>query len=150
MDGETGGVRALLFERLSGCGPGSPPEPRPFRVHDGDSLRESVAREVSRLLNSRVAPPVPGPGGRTVLDYGLADWTHALTLDTVAHAALEVQVRCSLHAFEPRLRHVKVHVEPTTGRERALIVHVHAMLVVEGGEEPFSFPVTVGGMDGSA
>ena len=142
---EPRGARALLFERLGGCGPGSPPEPRPFRVHDRDSLRESVTREVSRLLNTRVDPPVPGPGGRTVLDYGLTDWTHALTLDTLAHAALQVQVRHSLEAFEPRLRAVEVHAEPTTGRERALIIHVHAMLMVEGGEEPFSFPVTVDG-----
>lgn len=138
------GVRALLFERLAGCEPGAAAEPRPFRVHDGDALRQSVAREVSRLLNTRVPEPAPGPAGRTVLDYGLADWTHTLALDTIARAALETEVRRSLDAFEPRLRVRAVHAETVTGRERTLLIRVDGMLVVEGGEEPFSFPVRVG------
>jgi type VI secretion system lysozyme-like protein len=144
MDTGTRGVRALLFERLAGCEPGAAPEARPFRVHDGDALRASVAREVSRLLNTRVPAPAPGPAGRTVIDYGLADWTHAAALDTGARAALEAQVRHSLDAFEPRLRVRAVHAQTVTGRERTLTIEIDAMLVVEGGEEPFCFPVRVG------
>jgi len=142
---EFGGARALLFERLEGCGPGLPPEARPFRVHDRESLRRSVAREVTRLLNTRCSPPAPCPHGRTVLSYGLPDWTHELALDTVAHTELETQVTRAVQAFEPRLRRVSARVETITGRERALLIHLDAALVVEGGEEPFSFPVTVGG-----
>ena len=144
MGADARGVRALLFERLAGCEPGEPPEARPFRVHDGDALRASVAREVSRLLNTRVPAPAPGPAGRTVIDSGLADWTHAAALDTGARTALEAQVRRSLDAFEPRLRVRAVRAATVPGRERTLLIEVDAMLVVEGGEEPFSFPVRVG------
>jgi type VI secretion system lysozyme-like protein len=144
MATESGGVRALLFERLAGCEPGQLAEARPFRVHDGDALRESVAREVSRMLNTRVPEPAPGPAGRTVVDYGLADWTHTLALDTIARSALETEVRRSLDAFEPRLRVRAVRASTVTGRERTLTIEIDAMLVVEGGEEPFSFPVRVG------
>lgn len=145
MQGPSGGARALLFERLEGCGPpGSPPEAHPFRVHDAESLRRSVAREVTRLLNTRCVPPAPGPRARTVLDYGLSDWSPAHALDAAARAALEAEARRSIEAFEPRLRRVRVSAETLTGRERALLVRVDAVLAVDGGEEPFSFPVTVG------
>lgn len=145
MQGPSGGARALLFERLEGCGPpGSPPEAHPFRVHDADSLRRSVAREVTRLLNTRCVPPASGPRGRTVLDYGLADWSPAHALDPTARVALETEARRSIEAFEPRLRRVQVRAEPLTGRERALRIRIDAVLAVDGEEEPFSFPVTVG------
>jgi type VI secretion system lysozyme-like protein len=147
MATQSGGVRALLFERLSGCEPGSPPEARPFRVHDGEALRASVAREVGRLLNTRVPPPAPGPAGRTVVDYGLADWTPAHALDPGARAALEAEARRSIEAFEPRLRRVQVRAETVTGRERTLLIRIDAVLAVDGGEEPFSFPVRVGSED---
>jgi type VI secretion system protein ImpF len=139
------GARALLFERLQGCGPDSPPEAHPFRVHDAETLRVSVAREVTRLLNTRVPLPAPGPEGRTVLDYGLADWSPAHALDPGARKALEFQARRSIEAFEPRLRRVAVRAETVTGRERTLLIRIDAVLAVNGGEEPFSFPVTVGG-----
>ena len=140
-----GGARALLFERLEGCRRGAAAESPPFRVHDRDSLRESVAREVSRLLNTRCSPPAPGPEGSTVLHYGRPDWTHAFALDANSRAELEAQVRRAVNAFEPRLRRVDVRAEIIIGRERALLLHIDAMLRVEGGEEPFSFPVVVGG-----
>lgn len=146
MKGASGGARALLFERLEGCGPaGSPPEAHPLRVHDAETLRRSVAREVTRLLNTRCVPPAPGPRGRTVLDYGLADWSPAHARDPAARAALEAEARRSIEAFEPRLRRVRVRAEPLTGRERTLLIRIDAVLAVDGGEEPFSFPVTLGG-----
>ena len=145
MQGPSGGARVLLFERLRGCGPpGSRPDVPPVRVHDAENLRLSVAREVTRLLNTRCVPPAPGPRGRTVLDYGLADWSPAHTLDAAARAAIEAEVRRSIEAFEPRLRCVRVSAETLTGRERALRIRIDGVLAVDGGVEPFSFPVTVG------
>ena len=145
MEGtEPRGARALLFERLEGCAPGAPPEPRPLRAHDREALRASVAREVARLLNTRVARPSAHPAGRTVLDYGLPDWSPAHTLDAAARVRLEADARTSIEAYEPRLRRVRVAARTVTGRERTLLVQVDALLVVDGGEEPVSFPVTVG------
>lgn len=146
---EARGARALLFERLEGCAPGAPPEPRPLRVHDREALRASVAREVARLLNTRVARASAHPAGRTVLDYGLPDWSPAHTLDAEARVRLEADARASIEAYEPRLRGVRVSARTVPGRERTLLVQVDALLVVEGGEEAMSFPVMIGD-EGSA
>jgi type VI secretion system protein ImpF len=149
-DPEAPAARALLFERLWERAPGAPPDSSHGRVHDRAALRASVAREVVRLLNTRVPAASTHPAGRTVLDYGLADWSPTHTLDPAARTRLEADARSSIEAFEPRLRKVKVSAETVTGRERTLLIRVDALLVVEGGEEPVSFPVVVGDEGGSA
>jgi type VI secretion system lysozyme-like protein len=146
---DPGGARALLFERLEEADPWSP-QARPFRVHDREGLRASVARELSRLLNTRCAlrPAELAGRPRTVLEYGLADWSPAHAADPAARAALEVEVRRAVEAYEPRLRRVRVRVEPVPGRERALVAFVEGTLASEGGEEPVSFPVSLDGEAG--
>lgn len=146
-----GGARALLFERLEDGDPPSP-EARPFRVHDRAGLRESVMREISRLLNTRCAvDPAALAAGRprTVLEYGLADWSPAHARDPAALAALEREARRAIEAYEPRLREVRVKAEPVFGRDRELRLTVDGVLVVDAGvTEPISFPMVVG--EGSA
>lgn len=143
---EPAGARALLFERLEDGDPWSP-EARPFRVHDREGLRQSVARELSRLLNTRCAVPPAQLAARprTVLEYGLADWSPAHARDPAALAMLEAEARRAIEAYEPRLREVRVKAEPVTGRDRELRLTVDAVLAVEGGgREPVSFPLVVG------
>ncbi len=143
---DPGGARALLFERLEDGDVGSP-EARPFRVHDREGLRASVARELSRLLNTRCAlgaAELLGRGTRTVLEYGLPDWSPAHARDPGARAALEASARRAIEAFEPRLREVRVCAEPVPGRERELRLRIDAMLSVDGASEPVSFPVVLG------
>jgi type VI secretion system protein ImpF len=143
---DPGGARALLFERLEDGDPPSP-EARPFRVHDRDGLRESIARELSRLLNTRAPLSAGELAGRprTVLEYGLADWSPAHARDPAALATLEREARRSIEAYEPRLRDVRVKAEPVTGRDREARLVIEAVLVVDGaGAEPVSFPMVVG------
>lgn len=140
------GARALLFERLEDRDPWSP-EARPFRVHGREGLRESVARELSRLLNTRspFTPEELAGRPRTVLEYGLADWSPAHARDPAALSMLEAEARRAIEAYEPRLREVRVKAEPVTGRDREVRLTIDAVLAVEGGgREPVSFPMLVG------
>ncbi|HEX8430046.1 MAG TPA: type VI secretion system baseplate subunit TssE [Longimicrobium sp.] len=139
------GGRALLFERLEDRDPWSS-EARPFRVHDRDGLRESVAREVSRILNTRcgLRPADLVGRERTVLEYGLPDWSPEHGRDAGACAVLEAEARRAIEAYEPRLREVRVKAEPVVGRERELRLTVQAVLDAGGAREPVSFPVMLG------
>lgn len=140
------GARALLFERLEDRDPWSP-EARPFRVHDREGLRESVARELSRLLNTRcpLTPEELAGRPRTVLEYGLADWSPAHARDPAAISMLETEARRAIEAYEPRLREVRVKAEPVTGRDREVRLTIDGVLAVEGGgREPVSFPMVLG------
>ncbi len=140
------GARALLFERLEDRDPWSA-EARPFRVHGREGLRESVARELSRMLNTRcpLTPEELAGRPRTVLEYGLADWSPAHGRDPAALAVLEAEARRAIEAYEPRLREVRVKAEPVFGRDREVRLTVDAVLAVEGGgREPVSFPLVMG------
>ena len=136
------GARALLFECLEEGG-----DAGSCRVHGRERLRESVARELSRLLNTRCAlrPEELAGRPRTVLEYGVADWSPAHVADPGARDALAAEMRRAVEAYEPRLRQVRVRVAPAPGRERALVAIVEGVLASEGGEEPVSFPVDVDG-----
>src|SRR5215218_3587646 len=75
------GGRALLFERLAGGDPPAAREgARPFRVHETAAMKESVRRELVRLLNTRSSAGINsrrggGDGEMSVLDYGVPDFT---------------------------------------------------------------------------
>lgn len=141
----TEGARALLFERLVDHDPQSPGEPRPLRVLDPHELRESVRREVARLLNTRCPTPPEELGGRerTVLDYGLPDFSHLYTRDPRAQEALAQEVQRAVAAFEPRLRQVRAVVEPLRNSQRELWVRIDALLRVGEVMEAVSFPVAI-------
>lgn len=137
------GARALLFERLVDLEPRRGDEQDPARVLDPRELRASVRRELERLLNTRSPLPVGAPEGppRTTLDYGVPDLSHLQTRDTGAQTRIAEEVRRAVAAYEPRLRQVKVTVEPSTApdEERRLAVRIDALLVVGEVMEPVSF-----------
>jgi type VI secretion system protein ImpF len=137
------GARALLFERLVDMDHRHREEQDPARVLDPQALRVSVRRELERLLNTRCAftSEALEARERTTLEYGLPDFGHLQTRDTSAQTRVAEEVRRAVGAYEPRLKQVKVTVEPTTApdQERRLTVRIDAMLVVGEVMEPVSF-----------
>jgi type VI secretion system protein ImpF len=147
------GGRALLFERLTDAEPCSPEEEaQPFRVLDVRALRESVRRELARLLNTRrhARPGAEAAGGMTVLDYGLPDFSSLSAASGDDRKRLAAAVAAAVAAFEPRLRDVRVRVERAEREERALALRVEAVLSVGLVAEPVSFPVLVRTKTGEA
>src|SRR5215212_5634854 len=104
------GGRALLFERLAGGDPPAAREgARPFRVHETASLKESVRRELARLLNTRSSAGLDSRGGEmSVLDYGVPDFSSLSALSGDDRVRLSAAVAQSIAAFEPRLRDVRI------------------------------------------
>jgi type VI secretion system protein ImpF len=136
-------VPAPLFDRLVDLDPHVPAEPRPMRTLDPRGLRESVRRELERMLNTRSSLPVDQLDAReelTVLEYGIPDlsaFSAGSEEDLVRLAAI---VARAVAAFEPRLRRVRVAVERLQDGPRELRLRIDADLVAGEVAEPISFP----------
>ncbi|HEU0077276.1 MAG TPA: type VI secretion system baseplate subunit TssE [Longimicrobiaceae bacterium] len=141
----TRGARAPLFDRLVDLDHESRTEAEPLRVLDRDDLLASVRREVGRLLNTRCTLTLEELEGRerTVLEYGLPDFSHLHTRDPRAHEALAESIRQTVAAYEPRLRQVRIAVEPLRNSQREVLARVDALLVIGDVTEAVSFPVAI-------
>ena len=148
------GGRALLFERLADAEPRSQEEEaQPFRVLDVRALKESVRRELRRLLNTRRhARHGSGAGsdGMTVLDYGIPDFSPLSASSGDDQNRLAAEVAAAVAAFEPRLSGVRVRIERLRSEDRALLLRIEGRLSVGRVAEPVSFPVLVRGKSGEA
>jgi len=143
------GVRAPLFDRLS-----LTPEVKTARANKGflDRIgqRESLQRELSRLLNTRSPTPTgkkSPPGGRTVIDYGLPDYSAMYTRSTEDQKKLADLVRRTVEAYEPRLSQVKVEAEVLGDSEKAVMVRIAGELSNGSIMERVSFTLQVTGED---
>jgi type VI secretion system protein ImpF len=138
--GHTRGARALLFDRFFLPQEEAAEGEEPVRVLDREGLHLSVRRELQRLLNTRCPVPaeVAAARPRTVLEYGLADFSHLYTRDAVARGELATEVERAVAAYEPRLRNARATVDDA-GSERGLRVSIHAQMVVGDVVEEVSF-----------
>lgn len=148
------GGRALLFERLADSVPQTSwEEARPFRVHDVQALKVSVARELGRLLNTRRHGARPGGGGEemTVLDYGVPDFSSLSAASGDDQRRLAETVAAAVAAFEPRLRGVRVEARRAdAAHDRTVMLRIEAVLESGLVPEPVSFRVRVKTKTGEA
>lgn len=125
-------MRLALFDRLA---------------EEGNSdLAQSVRSELSRLLNTRLASRPPAPR-RTILDYGVADWTAASPHNDDERRQLVREVAAAIRSFEPRLRLVALSLEPVSPAATSLRLVIEGYLPGRGGEAeiPFHMDVTDSG-----
>jgi type VI secretion system lysozyme-like protein len=138
------GARALLFDRLVDMEPQSQKEVRPLRVLDKKGLKDSVRRELGRLLNTRRPIPLASPlEGKTVLNYGIPDFSALSPHSDDDRRRLETWMREAITNYEPRLVNVKVLVEPPAKDERSLTARIEGSLQLESIREPVAFSVVV-------
>jgi type VI secretion system lysozyme-like protein len=107
-------------------------------------LRAAVGRDLARLLNTRspVAWTDWSDRERTVLDYGIPDFSALHPANGDDRMRLGAMVEQCIATFEPRLRSVRVHVQPRDGSDpRTLMLRIDALLAVGDIREPVSFPV---------
>lgn len=136
-------VRAPLFDRLTDLDPGSIAELRPFRTLSRSGLRESVRRELERLLNTRSSLPVDQLEARaelTVLEYGMPDLSAFSAADPEDQRRLAAVVTRAVTAFEPRLREVRTVFESLENAGREASLRIEAVLTIDEVSEPISFP----------
>lgn len=106
-------------------------------------LERSIEQELSRLLNTRCACPLAllATRERSVIDYGLPDYTALCTGGSADRQRLVELVRDTIAAFEPRLRNVQVEIAMLPNCRHALRVGVGAMVLVDGRLEPVRFNI---------
>ena len=139
------GARAPLFERLVDLEPKVREEPRPFRMLNRRELRESVRREMERLLNTRcpIPPHLLYGRVRSVVDYGVPDLVAFSPRSADDQNRLRVLMAKTIEAYEPRLRRVRVVLETFDRKGQALQMRVEGDLVVGAITEPVSFPTVI-------
>lgn len=135
----------MLFDRLIDEDPASAQEIRPLRVLSLPELKESVRRELGRLLNTRC--PIPGSAvegmDRTVINYGIPDFTSYSPQNPDDQSKLAKSMRHAIEAFEPRLRNVTVSIDPLLPNERTVTARIEAVLMVGTVREPVMFPIVM-------
>ena len=124
-------------------------EQQPLRILTVDGLRDSVRRELQRLLNTRSPTPPEELEGRewTVLDWGLADYSGWYTRSVPSQKRLARLIERTIRTFEPRLLDPKVKVEEKEGSDRGLSVWLEGTVRVGTLLEPVSFPLALEGQD---
>lgn len=139
------GARALLFERLVDRDPGAVREAVPMRTLGRVELKQSLQRELQRLLNTRCPFPAEEVEAvqRTVIDYGLPDYSSYYTKSPEDQARVARLVRQTVEAFEPRLREVSVEVKLFRHSLKALQVLISGILTVGEVMELVSFEIDV-------
>lgn len=109
-----------------------------------EQLKDSVARDLEALLNTRVVFNEFFDGDfplsqQSVANFGLLDFA-GLSLASVndrKNICLSIERAVSSH--EPRLREVRVELELHRNAVNALFFSIRAVLVVRPAQEPVSF-----------
>lgn len=135
MAGNPAAARLPLLERLGRRGHG--------RALDGAALRDSVGRELLRLLNTRSSPHPARP--LSVPDYGLPDWSSSYAADVDDRLRLARGIEAALRAFEPRLRAPQAEVFADPDGMRRLRVRVSGRLWTDGAAWPVDYGLALDG-----
>ena len=140
------GRRALLFERLVDESRGPAGSAISGRRHGDEDLRRSVSLELQRLLNTRT-PDVRWPGeelGRTVLDYGIADFSWMSPASPNDLQQLARRMEEAIAVYEPRLSGVQVELRRSVRRPDAAVGVITGTLHEEKVIFPLRFAMKTG------
>ena len=94
------------------------------------------------MLNTKLAAEVPAGLAylrRSVLAFGLPDFTHSSLTNGHDRAKLRRAVEAAIRQFEPRLMNVAVTLVEGGPFDRALRYRIDAMLRVDPAPEPVTF-----------
>jgi len=111
---------------------------------NSEGLKDSVARDLEALLNTRLAfdPAIlhgyPEARG-SLLHYGLGDFAGYCLTSSVDRAALCASIQDAIEAHEPRLREVSATLDVVPGSVNRINFVIQARLAVAAGGEPVHF-----------
>jgi type VI secretion system lysozyme-like protein len=130
-----------LFDKLTETPADLGPNPLAGRVLEERSLRESVRQDLWRLLNTRsgLRGPLQQLVEGTVLDYGLPDFSALTPASDGDRKLLAKEVADRISAHEPRLRNVRVVLEPDPVYPHKVQGAITASLVAGDVYEPVTF-----------
>jgi type VI secretion system protein ImpF len=137
--------RALtpLFDRLTDLKKSEPAEKEVARALTLPDLVDSVAAEVSRIVNTRSHRR--GSSGfdiGTVLDFGIPDFAPFVPSSGDDLVRLEESIAAKIRAGEPRLRNVRVSLQYEKKSPVRLVGAITGSVQVGGIIEPVSFDLS--------
>jgi len=137
-----------VLDRLLDDRPDVAAEPVASRAQNLRALKKSVARDLEALLNTRQEALEPLPEeftelGRSILTYGLPDFTSFNLAATDDRMRVRRCLEDAITNFEPRLRRVRVSIEPPREHDRALRFRVDALLRTDPSPEPVMFDMVL-------
>jgi type VI secretion system protein ImpF len=140
-------VHASVLDRLLDDDPGSPHDDS-ATLYDVRALKQSVARDLEALLNTRTAEFDKAlaryPLARnSILGYGVSDLSSISLLNPDDRARLRAELTRAIEQFEPRLKRVSVGLEEPRELERMLRFRVDAVLSTHPSRPPVSFDATL-------
>jgi len=113
-----------------------------------EQYRESLARDLEDLLNTRtaLAPELLQAFpecARSVLTFGLADFSGLSLGSSDDRARVCARVRQAVERHDPRLQQVQVRVADGQGRANHIDITISGLLRLPGVRTPVSFNVTL-------
>jgi type VI secretion system protein ImpF len=133
-----------ILDRLLDDEPQVTKEPASSRIKDLRALERSVARDLEALLNSRQETLRELPSefrevNRSLVTYGLPDFTSYSLLTQDDRNRIRRAVEDAINIFEPRLLRVRVTLEAPREHDRGLRFRIDALLRVDPSPEPVTF-----------
>lgn len=131
------GYRPGLLDRLLGAHTGGD-------LLSQEQLKESVARDLEALLNTRSALPQQllqayPECARSVLNFGLADFAGLSHSSSEDRLRICSSIRQAVERYEPRLCNVQVTLAERTGTVNRIDIVIIGVLRAHGANEAVSF-----------
>lgn len=109
-----------------------------------EQLKDSVARDLEALLNTRIGVAPELLDGypecqKSIISYGLIDFAGFCLSSTDDRAAICASLTAAIRQHEPRLRAVSATLEMEQGSVNRLNFVINATLQVEESAEPVNF-----------
>lgn len=120
-------------------------EPVIKRYVSENELKESLQRDLTLLLNTRVSPFWKESTEKNSMPFSYgANVTAPRFAETVFEIqALEQEVIKALNQFEPRLQNIQVKAVTTESIAGKALIYIDAYLCIENRRTPMSFPIAV-------
>jgi type VI secretion system protein ImpF len=138
------GFLPTIFERLYDDAPHRNAEADPLRRWSVEELKESVARDLESLLNSRAAlfsnsfDSFP-ESHASVASYGMSDFVGMSLANPADRDLICRTLERAIAHHEPRLRQVEVRLEADRSSIGCLQFGINAVLYVTPASEPVTF-----------
>lgn len=147
VDRNTAIVPSVL-DRLLDDKPKDQVEANVLLSYDLHRFKQSVARDLEALLNSRcidLEDEIEAyPQARSsMINFGIIDLSSLSLLDPSDRSLLRDKIRITLERHEPRLTRIRVNLDAPKGNERMLRFRVDAVLKVHPNKPPITFDATL-------
>ena len=140
----TTGLLPSVLDRLLDDEPDVLHAPLAYRFQNVRQIKTAVTRDLEALLNTRQEalhdlPPEFIEVRRSLLTYGLPDFTTFTLLSQTDRNRMRRALEQAIATFEPRLDRVRVILEPPRPHEQVLRFRIEALLRVEPAPELITF-----------